>query len=1153
VQIALSIGAASKGSAARAAFASPPLAFEPDQWTLEPAPHGGAADLTILTLPGSASSAITAIEHRIEGGDWVGLPTTAPGRSRLRDLPARTLRVELRAISAAGAGGVGEAKTVTVAAPAVANQTLAFGALTTPGHGAAALAADGPVVSVEKTGRGTAADLVAIVDNKVVLLDAPVDGADVELLVNDATTITATLSVVSGARSVASVAEMQAAFQASAYGDHILLRTGDYGFARNLANTTISLGWASRPDWDDPNVTLHAGDPETDGDIVIRPHDGASPRIWQLNLGRLKHVELRDLNGFCSPNNSMKGAKKAVFWGCPSPRTGRNVTLTRCTVTGLDITSPEDGKLLPSAIRFDETWPNCAYIECRVEGGCFAAVNIPGPNCRIERGIFRDAYEDVMKGGGDHTGSRVLFNVFEKSVKIGSRTEVVSVRFYGPDATQRGPNDWVDIPNGNPGPDLRKGRIVLTLPAGGVSLWQGKFDNYDGRFGFLFVPSAPAGLEAALENIPKQRNQLKYDYQTWVNWQANSRWIYRLGGDLIELEYDAETVNVNALIALGEIETPGMILQASTAHADLWQVRNSPSAVSPDNNAPPGSAVRNVDSIDTHVIGNIMVSVGFTPGGDRADNGSLNGTHDNFNPISFWKDALFCGNVVSVSGLNGLKMSRGWEALIALNTCLPDPKDPAFVRKAGGSSSSAIIINDQPDSIGNPYDPTKQILISRNITQSIGTGTTTGGVDTGDNYRPGSVMNNPAAYAAWCEDNFVRYPNFGDFATGGTFNTYAEFMQAFKPLAGSPLAGFGAHSRPDLIDHATQTYDAEGLRALIAETRATPTLSDPTAVSDAVGEVVIGVTHAKAGGVLSWSLTTSATPPAVGSIGVLGEAAGSISGDAMIAPGTRTVERTGIPSGTYYAHWRQVDHLGQASAVATSAAVTVASSGAAMELRSSYFSPATGTGSKALHTADTMSAAAGLVVLAAMVRLGASSRTLSSISVQPKDGSGNNIGSALTLAGGQVSLIGIHSATDFVRVAFHQVTLPAGTASIDVSYNWSGSVRMAFAVLTPATGWSLASSPFASNGATWGTAGGSVSVTPTAADAMLVAAAWNNGESPTLTPGDALIAVTDLNPTAGQFVGLRLATPAATAAASAASGTNSNASAAVAVLRLNTI
>jgi hypothetical protein len=217
-----------------------------------------------------------------------------------------------------------------------------------------------------------------------------------------------------------------------------------------------------------------------------------------------------------------------------------------------------------------------------------------------------------------------------------------------------------------------------------------------------------------------------------------------------------------------------------------------------------------------------------------------------------------------------------------------------------------------------------------------------------------------------------------------------------------------------------------------------------------------------------------------------------------------------------------------------------------MELRSSYFSASAAAGNTALHTANTMAATAGLVVLAAMVRLGASSRTLSSISVQPRDGSNNPIGSPLT-----PTLIGIHSATNFVRVAFHQVTLPAGTATIDVSYNWSGTVRMAIAVLTPAAGWSLASSPFASNGTLWGTAGGSVSVTPTAADAMLVAAAWNNGVSAALTPGDALIAVTDLNPNAGQFVGLRLATPAATATASAASGTNSDAAAAVAVLRLS--
>ena len=1157
MKIAISLGAVSAGSRARATRATPPLAFASDQWALEPAPHGGAADLTILALPDSGSLAISSIEYRVDEGDWIDLQATGPGRSRLRDLPAGYLRVEVRAVNAAGAGAVGAPKSVTLAAPGVAHQTIAFGALTSPGHGAAALIAQAPVVSVEKTGRGSAAELVEIVDGRIVMRGKPVDGAGVELIVNDATTITATLRVIPGARSVATVAEMQAAFEASAYGDHILLRTGDYGFERDLANTTISLGWASRSDWDDPGVILHAGDPELDGDIVIRPHDGEQPRIWQLNLGRLKHVELRDLQGFCSPFEGMKGAKKAVFWGCPAPRTGRNVTLTRCSVTGLDITSPEDGKRLPSAIRFDGAWPNCAYIECRVEGGCFAAVNVPGPNCRIERGIFRDAYEDVMKGGGDHTGSRILFNVFEKSTKIASRTDVVSVRFYGPDSTQRGPDDWTDIVDGVPGPDLRKGRIVLTLPAGGVAAWQDKFENRDGRFGFLSVPASPAGLEAALENIPNQRSQHNRNYYSWVNWTANSRWIYRLGGDRIELEYDADAVDVSALIALGEISTPGMILQASTAHADIWQVRNSPGAADPDaeddlaeeeENPLPEDvtpATRNGDSVDTHVVGNILVSVGAVPGGSRADNGMLNGTHKDFDPVSFWKDALFCGNVVSISGLNGITMSRGWEALIALNTCLPDPRDPDYIRKAGGASSSTIRPREQPNTVGNAYDPTKEIIVTRNITQGIATGATTGAIDAGDTFRPGTVMNNPTAYAAWCEDNFVRFPNFGDFATGGTFASYAEFMEAFKPLANSPLADFGAHSRPDLIDHATQTYDADGLRALIAETRAVPVLSSPTATSAAPGEATIGVTTSKAGGTLSWSLTTSATPPAAGDIGVIGAKAGALSGDDMRSIGAKTIALTGVASGTYYAHWRQVDHLGQASAVATSAAVTVAAAGGAVELRSTYFSPPTSIGNTGNQAATAMQAAAGLVILASMTRLGSSTRTLREVLVQPRDGTGAAIGLPLT-----PTEIGLHTATDFVRVGFHEVTLPAGTATIDVTYTWNGSVRMGIAVLTLNSGWSVASSPFESAGSTYGTAGGTVTLTPTAADAMLVAAAWNSSIGATLTPGDALIAVQDLNPTAGHNVALHLAAPGGAVVVAATGEGAANASAAAAALRL---
>ena len=116
---------ASGGSAATA-----PAAFSSGQWSVADKNTDGAITITVSAIPYNGSSALTALQYRINGGSWVTMSGTSTGARDVTGLANSVqVTVELRAVNAVGNGLDSDDKTVI---PRLAEMNLYRAACTTP-------------------------------------------------------------------------------------------------------------------------------------------------------------------------------------------------------------------------------------------------------------------------------------------------------------------------------------------------------------------------------------------------------------------------------------------------------------------------------------------------------------------------------------------------------------------------------------------------------------------------------------------------------------------------------------------------------------------------------------------------------------------------------------------------------------------------------------------------------------------------------------------------------------------------------------------------------------------------------------------------------------------------------------------------------------
>ena len=97
-----------------AAGVAAPDAFAVDVWSLAVVPAGGGLSVTIGALPYNGGSAITGVEYRVDGGEWVDAGLTTLGLFQITGLTnGQPFDVSLRAANSAGSGSPSDIKTET--------------------------------------------------------------------------------------------------------------------------------------------------------------------------------------------------------------------------------------------------------------------------------------------------------------------------------------------------------------------------------------------------------------------------------------------------------------------------------------------------------------------------------------------------------------------------------------------------------------------------------------------------------------------------------------------------------------------------------------------------------------------------------------------------------------------------------------------------------------------------------------------------------------------------------------------------------------------------------------------------------------------------------------------------------------------------------
>lgn len=641
-------------------------------------------------------------------------------------------------------------------------ETVAFGAKTLPGSGAALLPEPLRGRAVEVVG-GTAADRIDLSGGRLTPRGALADGDSVELRLDDGGRAALEIATIPAAFSAASLGECRAAFRAAAYGDAILLRSGDYGYARDAAQHP-NFGWPSgdEADW------THAGDPAADGPIVVTRHPDETPAIWELFASNLKHVTFRDLDFALAPlpkPNSFSGPGKA-----PLRVEGRYraVMAENCRVIGRDIASPEDGMSahLASGVRFspDDGWgENSGFVDGVIRN-VYDGAKVGGPGFRLERNLIRAAYNDAITGGGARMDdARTCWNVVEKSVINGVVSELVEIEVTS------------------------SSTATLRLAAGEVSrhYWAHRYSE-GAAIGFNAAAAAitPGGSRQPGSNV---------DF-----------------GDASEFDVDADEVYLTGLsrASLGVYAAPpGAKIISTTAHSDFATQDHQLSAER------------------WHVVGNVFLMAephefhnpvhnAWSTTGKRLSLADGDSRDDDSPAV----DHLFVGNRVHMSGNNGPGIAYGRNAFMALNTSLSGPFDPRTVEAGPGGSTRASMAVRTMTSGGatgggadEPFDPEATTFTALNCTHGMQIQSESGGLSQDDFEQ--IVQATPADYDA----NFEHWPDYRAQTAGLSDDDVLRIAaDLFRPKPGSPidLAGAGAFGRPDLIDHAGRSYDAAGLYAL---------------------------------------------------------------------------------------------------------------------------------------------------------------------------------------------------------------------------------------------------------------------------------------------------------------------------------------------------
>jgi hypothetical protein len=97
---------------------APPDAFEAGDWTAVGNMAGGTVVVTIGALPADNGSAITDLEYRVDAGSWVSFGAATTGSYNITGLDNWTeVDIEIRAVSAGGAGAASDLKAATPESP----------------------------------------------------------------------------------------------------------------------------------------------------------------------------------------------------------------------------------------------------------------------------------------------------------------------------------------------------------------------------------------------------------------------------------------------------------------------------------------------------------------------------------------------------------------------------------------------------------------------------------------------------------------------------------------------------------------------------------------------------------------------------------------------------------------------------------------------------------------------------------------------------------------------------------------------------------------------------------------------------------------------------------------------------------------------------
>lgn len=365
----------------------------PDQMS---APTGTAASSTSISwdraaAPAANNSAITSYDLRYSTDEstWTTV-TGITDPQTVSSLTAETLYyAQTRAVNGVGAGAWSTSGTATTDAAAtgtVQNQTADFGASTASGAGAYQIVDDGgdPVTNVTDAGTGTAGGYTltsgGVISPSSSGAFSARDGETIDISC-DQGTATVTLNVIASARSVANIDQLTAAAGASALGDQVLLRGGDYNQA--LADKRIKLATAPSGTWTGSNY------------VVIKPHTGETctlHRLWLDNAnGGTKYFSIEGLH----LDTDTGGA--ATLAGVIDARNGATDFRIKGCTGGTTSHSPTAVSNLASAIYVDGTSGANMVIEDNDFDGVLDGLNVSGVNAIIQNNTVKSAYNDSLK------------------------------------------------------------------------------------------------------------------------------------------------------------------------------------------------------------------------------------------------------------------------------------------------------------------------------------------------------------------------------------------------------------------------------------------------------------------------------------------------------------------------------------------------------------------------------------------------------------------------------------------------------------------------------------------------------------------------------------------------------------------------------------